>query len=212
MGQVRVPRLVACACRRAWLTCMVHSGPGNCVIDTLCARLLGERCDWDGRFSSIGAPVDAVHFESHIWSLAAEFFALPPPKSTGRELFNEAFVTRLQAAMSGASAHDIIRAAVELTATSIWRAVEPFKPDVGKYKVISQCSIFNIHYCFVRFGCSCCERWRCAQPYIARVSIAALSLCGTRAVGTQLDWIDIRKQGSRCICRAGHGDTSGCAE
>lgn len=98
------------------------SGPGNCVCDMLCEQLLGERCDWGGSLSARGA-LDEDHFASQVWPLASEYFALTPPKSTGRERFNAQFVERFRACFAAdASPHTLLRAAVELTGRSIAQA------------------------------------------------------------------------------------------
>jgi anhydro-N-acetylmuramic acid kinase len=63
-------------------------------------------------------------------AMANPYFASPPPKSTGRELFDRAymarFIERCRAAHPGARAEDIVATAVALTARSIADAYRRF--------------------------------------------------------------------------------------
>jgi anhydro-N-acetylmuramic acid kinase len=60
--------------------------------------------------------------------MAHPYFSAPPPKSTGRELFNSDYVQKLisTARSGGASDEDIIATAVQLTAESIGDAYRHF--------------------------------------------------------------------------------------
>ena len=59
-------------------------GPGNVLMDTWVRRHRGKEFDEDGRWASEGRVDQRI-----LASLMAEpFLAAPPPKSTGRELFN----------------------------------------------------------------------------------------------------------------------------
>lgn len=60
------------------------SGPANCLLDAWAARHLGTPRDDNGAWARSGR-VDAALLAR--W-LADPYFAAPPPKSTGRELFN----------------------------------------------------------------------------------------------------------------------------
>jgi anhydro-N-acetylmuramic acid kinase len=68
---------------------------------------------------------------SHI--LTSPYFASPPPKSTGRELFDPAFIAafvdRCRAERPNASPGDIVATAVALTAASIADAFRRFVPE-----------------------------------------------------------------------------------
>lgn len=64
------------------------TGPGNCLMDLWARRTLGEPYDLDGRQAAAGR-VDAALLEQ---LLAEEYLSLPYPKSTGRELFNGAWL------------------------------------------------------------------------------------------------------------------------
>lgn len=63
-------------------------GPGNCLLDLWAARHLGTDFDAAGEWAA-GASVIPALLEGF---LAEPFFALAPPKSTGRDLFNQAWL------------------------------------------------------------------------------------------------------------------------
>ena len=106
------------------------TGPGVGVIDAIVRQLDGSLpYDVDGKLASAGTPIDSVVDEL----LAAPYFKAPPPKSTGRELFNAAYFTDLiaksRAARKGASTEDIVATATALTARSIADAYQRFLPE-----------------------------------------------------------------------------------
>ena len=114
------------------------TGPGVAVIDAVVRTLEPSMTyDLDGRIAAAGAPVDAVVDEL----LAAPYFKAPPPKSTGRELFNAAYVSDLiaktRAAKKGATTADIVATATALTARSIADAYRRFLPEPIEEVLIS---------------------------------------------------------------------------
>ncbi|MDQ3951279.1 MAG: anhydro-N-acetylmuramic acid kinase, partial [Gemmatimonadota bacterium] len=79
------------------------TGPGVAVLDAVVRELKpNTRFDVDGKLARGGRPIDEVVTEL----LAAPYFSAAPPKSTGRELFNAAYVraliTRCREARPGA--------------------------------------------------------------------------------------------------------------
>jgi anhydro-N-acetylmuramic acid kinase len=106
------------------------TGPGNVVIDAVIRRLdPTKRYDDDGRVAASGAPIFSVIDEL----LAHPYFAAEPPKSTGRELFDDAYVTRLidrcRATKPDASDADVVATATALTARSVADAYRRFIPE-----------------------------------------------------------------------------------
>ncbi|MEO6529064.1 MAG: anhydro-N-acetylmuramic acid kinase [Gemmatimonadaceae bacterium] len=106
------------------------TGPGVGVIDSVVRRIAPSmRFDEDGRIAAMGTAVDEVVAEL----LAQPYFAAEPPKSTGRELFDDAYVTQLiercRAARPGATDADLVATAVSLTARSIADAYRRFMPE-----------------------------------------------------------------------------------
>jgi anhydro-N-acetylmuramic acid kinase len=126
---------VTCVRRRGATDDVVafDTGPGVAVMDAVVRALVpGATFDEDGRRAARGRPDDVVVSEL----LQHPFFAAPPPKSTGREVFGEAYaedlVERVRAQRPAAAADDIIATAVSLTARSVASQIERWLPDVRK--------------------------------------------------------------------------------
>jgi anhydro-N-acetylmuramic acid kinase len=106
------------------------TGPGVAVIDAV-TRLLkpGTSFDTNGALAAAGQPVNAVVDEL----LANPYFALEPPKSTGRELFDraysEALVAKCREVKPGATTEDVVATATALTARSIADSYRRFLPE-----------------------------------------------------------------------------------
>jgi anhydro-N-acetylmuramic acid kinase len=101
------------------------TGPGVAVIDGVVRAMYHDLAfDLDGKLALVGTPNDRIVSEL----LAHPYFSAPPPKSTGRELFNSDYVQKLIATARsvGASDEDIVATAVELTARSIGDAYKSF--------------------------------------------------------------------------------------
>lgn len=97
-------------------------GPANALIDSVVSErgLTEQGYDIDGRVARAGV-VNAVLLQR---LLADPYFALPPPKSTGKEHFHGAYVARaLMQLDSTVAATDLVATLTELTARSIAREV-----------------------------------------------------------------------------------------
>jgi anhydro-N-acetylmuramic acid kinase len=108
------------------------------VIDGVVRALVpGKAFDEDGALARRGRAVDAVVTAR----LADPYFAAPPPKSTGRELFTrdyvERFVADCRAARPDATTEDIVASAVSLTARSIGDAYARFVNGGAREVVLS---------------------------------------------------------------------------
>ncbi|MDC8785449.1 anhydro-N-acetylmuramic acid kinase [Roseateles koreensis] len=98
--------------REGW-TLGFDCGPGNCLMDAWTARHLGQAYDDQGTWAATGQVLPTL---LKAW-LAEPFFAAAPPKSSGRDLFNTAWVKRY---LSGAEApEDVQRTLLALTVRSI---------------------------------------------------------------------------------------------
>ena len=74
------------------------TGPANVLLDGWCQRHLNQPFDADGRWAASGkvlAPLLEALIAGEPW------FALPPPKSTGRDLFNMRWLDDRLAACDG---------------------------------------------------------------------------------------------------------------
>jgi len=94
------------------------TGPANGLLDAWCLRHRGEPFDRDGAFAAAGRVDDAL-LEA---LLADPYFALPPPKSTGREHFHLAWLER-QARAAALAPADVQATLLELTARSVAEAI-----------------------------------------------------------------------------------------
>lgn len=102
--------------RRAGAILGFDVGPGNCLLDLWAARHLGQRFDEGGRWAREGKVDSALLARL----LGEPYFAAPPPKSTGRELFNEAWLRpRLTPTID---ARDVQATLLELSARSVAQA------------------------------------------------------------------------------------------
>jgi anhydro-N-acetylmuramic acid kinase len=114
------------------------TGPGVVVIDGV-TRIVspGMAYDADGRLARSGTRIDGVVDEI----LTDPYFASPPPKSTGRELFDPAFIAafveRCRGEKPDATAGDFVATAVALTAASIADAFNRFVPEPVRELVVS---------------------------------------------------------------------------
>ncbi|MHB8453568.1 MAG: anhydro-N-acetylmuramic acid kinase [Acidiferrobacterales bacterium] len=96
------------------------TGPGNTLLDSWTGRHRGKRYDADGDWAATGS-VDEELLE-HM--LADPYFALPPPKSTGREYFNLTWIdSQLSASSTRPASVDVQATLTELTAHSIAQAI-----------------------------------------------------------------------------------------
>ena len=94
------------------------TGPANGLMDAWCLRHRGEAFDRDGAFAASGR-VD----ESLLQVLLADpYFALPPPKSTGREHFHLAWL-EAQPRIAALLPADVQATLLELTARSVADAI-----------------------------------------------------------------------------------------
>ncbi|MBE9177451.1 anhydro-N-acetylmuramic acid kinase [Oculatella sp. LEGE 06141] len=112
--------------------CGWDTGPGNALLDLAVSRLSqGELTyDRDGAWAATGSPCHALVQQ---W-LQHDFFRQSPPKSTGRELFGEAYLQNClhDAERFNLNAADILATLTELTAASIahsYRSFLPQRPD-----------------------------------------------------------------------------------
>jgi anhydro-N-acetylmuramic acid kinase len=103
------------------------TGPGVAIIDGVVRTLSpGLAYDVDGALARRGSVIERVVTES----LSEPYFTFPPPKSTGRELFNRAyiarFIERCREASPPATNEDVVATAVAFTARSIADAYRRF--------------------------------------------------------------------------------------
>jgi len=90
-------------------------GPGNCLLDLWAAKHLGKPYDEGGEWAAGGRVIAAL-----LERLREEpFLDAPPPKSTGRDLFNEAWLT---ARLRGEAPRDVQATLLEFAARCVAEA------------------------------------------------------------------------------------------
>lgn len=99
-------------------------GPGNGLMDGWIQRHAGKPYD-DGGAWAAGSQPDAALLRD---LLADPYFALPPPKSTGRDLFNADWLDRHLASHRTLGAQQVQATLVELTALACARDVQRHEP------------------------------------------------------------------------------------
>lgn len=101
------------------------TGPGNGLLDAWALRHRGLGYDTEGRFAAEGSPCDAL-VEA---CLRDAYFALPPPKSSGRDHFHLGWLdAQLQALGHSLSPADVQASLVELSARSIANDLRRWQP------------------------------------------------------------------------------------
>ncbi|SDV48135.1 anhydro-N-acetylmuramic acid kinase [Chitinasiproducens palmae] len=101
------------------------TGPGNVFLDSWTQRHRGQPFDVDGQFAAEGQVVAAL-LEA---CLDEPYFRLPPPKSTGRDLFNDAWLASRLARCPGLAPADVQATLTALTAQTIAEAVAQHAPS-----------------------------------------------------------------------------------
>ena len=106
------------------------TGPGNLLMDAWCERHLGQPYDAHGAWAATGRVLPALLEQM----LAQPYFSLPPPKSTGRDLFSPQWLDdQIEQAQTAAGSSfdpcDVQATLTELTARSIALACQTFEPQ-----------------------------------------------------------------------------------
>ncbi len=109
------------------------NGPGNMLIDMTTQRLCGEFFDRDGAMARQGKP-DLSVIEK--W-LEQEFFVIPPPKSTGRELFSADYLEKCLSECQGLTTYDMLATLTEFTARAIAKSYRDFLPVFPDQVIVS---------------------------------------------------------------------------
>lgn len=114
-------------------------GPANVLMDGWCQRHCGQPFDANGAWAA-GGRVDTVLLPA---LLKEPFFALPPPKSTGRDLFDLAWLdARLGTTVR--DPQDVMTTLAELTASSVAADLKRHAPAADALFVCGG-GAFNAH-------------------------------------------------------------------
>lgn len=118
------------------------TGPGNVLMDLWSRRTVGKAYDAGGRVAATGQVHPAL-----LARLRSEpFFALQPPKSTGRDLFHADWLdAHLRQTVSETTpAADVMATLAELTATTVVDALRRQQPATRRLRVCGG-GAFNAH-------------------------------------------------------------------
>ena len=125
------------------------TGPGNALMDVWMQSQFGRGYDEDGRSASSGSISQAL-LE---FMLNTEFFDRPPPKSTGKELFNEGFIENALKHVGVEDNKDVLATLCELTALSIARAIIRWCRTAGPLTDVVVCGGGRLnHYLMYRLS------------------------------------------------------------
>lgn len=98
------------------------TGPGNCLMDSWSARHCGTPYDANGDWAATGQVSEAL-LEALLEDM---YYATPPPKSTGREVFNLAYLEPIlmRSPFVALASADVQATLAELTVESLAREVQ----------------------------------------------------------------------------------------
>lgn len=114
-------------------------GPGNALLDHGAAVHLGQAYDAGGKWGASGHVDEAL-----LQALMAEpFLSLPPPKSTGRDLFNPAWLAQRLTPFAGLRPVDIQASLAEFTACAAATALRVSAPETESLYVCGG-GVFNL--------------------------------------------------------------------
>ncbi len=115
-------------------------GPGNALMDEWCRAQTGQNYDAGGEWASNGS----VHPQLLAHMLTEPFFAKPPPKSTGRDLFNPHWLRGHLARFSNITPVDVQATLAELTASTCSTCVNSYSKD-SKLVLVCGGGALNTH-------------------------------------------------------------------
>lgn len=115
-------------------------GPGNALMDLWCQRHHGEPYDRDGAWAASGQ----VHSALLAVLLADPYLQLPPPKSTGRDLFNADWLDGRLGPFTAVSAVDVMTTLTEFTVRCATQAAQQHAPALRELLVCGG-GAFNQH-------------------------------------------------------------------
>jgi anhydro-N-acetylmuramic acid kinase len=119
-------------------------GPGNALIDAWCLQHTGQRFDDSGEWAASGQLIPAL-----LASLLDEpYLALPPPKSTGRDLFSVTWLSEKLAPFKGHRPVDVQNTLTEFTAQACITSATSYLKN-SKELIVCGGGAFN-HYLMQR--------------------------------------------------------------
>jgi anhydro-N-acetylmuramic acid kinase len=150
-------------------------GPGNALMDAWCARHTGQPFDDEGAWAASGQPIPAL-----LALLQAEpYFTMRPPKSTGRDLFNTAWLDERLDRFEGLRPEDVQATLVDLTAAACGADVLRHQPDLRRL-IVCGGGALNTHLM---------RRLRALLPEVLVTSSADAGLPPLQVEATAFAWL-----------------------
>ncbi|MGQ9856270.1 MAG: anhydro-N-acetylmuramic acid kinase [Fervidobacterium sp.] len=106
------------------------TGPGNCLIDLVCQKYFNIRYDNNGELSAQGRINDELL--EYLIEKNTDYIHKKPPKTTGREVYNEGFLMT----PIPISKEDLLRTVTRFTAKMIAMNLRQHLPNVRKLTVV----------------------------------------------------------------------------
>lgn len=150
-------------------------GPGNCLMDAWCARHTRHAYDAHGAWAATGSVLPEL-LET---MLAEPYFGKPPPKSTGRDLFNPGWLEGRLRAFPAAAPADVQATLAELTARACSAEVARRQPDLRRL-VVCGGGVLNDHLM---------RRLRALLPQVQVSSSAEWGLPPLQVEATAFAWL-----------------------
>jgi anhydro-N-acetylmuramic acid kinase len=144
------------------------TGPGNTLLDHWIANQRGKSFDRNGEWSSTGQPSPALLEKL----LRHPYFQKKGPRSTGKEDFNLAWLEQNLSGCNAIAAEDVQATLLELTCTSITRAIQDCPAGPGEI--------------FVCGGGS--HNTRLMERLAEQ--LAPATVASTAAIGMDPDWVE----------------------
>ena len=107
------------------------TGPGNTLMDYWIRKTLGRDYDESGAWAAGGTANRTLLARF----LDEPYFAMPPPKSTGRELFSYAWLESKLVQGGNVAARDVAATLLALTVESVTSAIRNFLPGISEVYV-----------------------------------------------------------------------------
>jgi anhydro-N-acetylmuramic acid kinase len=154
-------------------------GPGNALMDFWINKHQGAAFDAGGAWAASGQIIPALLEPM----LAEPFFALPPPKSTGRDLFNPEWLAKHLADFNNTKPQDVQRTLLELT-------VRPCIFCVERYQIKSQQTLQELIVCGGgAFNTALMQRLQALLPATRVISSAERGLPPQDVEATAFAWL-----------------------
>jgi anhydro-N-acetylmuramic acid kinase len=150
-------------------------GPGNVLLDAWCQQHLGQAFDALGAWGASGQ----VNPGLLATLLAEPYFALPPPKSTGRDLFNPAWLKSQLTRHPDFTPEDVQATLTELTASACADCVSSYSLD-SAVLIVCGGGAFNEHLM---------QRLQALLPHLSVVSSSAYGLPPLQVEAAAFAWL-----------------------